>query len=271
MLSPPHLGSPVHLQQMHSRLTTWSSKSTRPPRHPARRPPAAASAEPARSASPARCRAWPRAARRPASPRVSAAPSQPARAQLPGDGRPAPPRSHPHWTGSRCRVAPRVGTAFWAGAGGISGSVAHLRGEVSPWLGPCSRSTLRAGRGSVAEPSPCSCFPEAPSALSHTPSVRRLSLLALPSPPPSCPGPYPRASPSLDRAPCLLGLDIGEGTRHRLPLTGSLLPSMHTPNRQALPPVPPLRPNGTGGLGWEDVGIQGGGAVVRVLWGHRGP
>lgn len=72
---PPYPRSlvPVHLQQMHSRPTTRSSKSTRPPPRPAQPPLPEVSAGPARSASPARCRAWLRATRRPALPRVSAA------------------------------------------------------------------------------------------------------------------------------------------------------------------------------------------------------
>ncbi|XP_049553678.1 membrane-associated phosphatidylinositol transfer protein 2 isoform X3 [Orcinus orca] len=57
-------------QQMHSRPTTRSSKSTRPPPRPAQPPLPEVSAGPARSASPARCRAWLRATRRPALPRV---------------------------------------------------------------------------------------------------------------------------------------------------------------------------------------------------------
>nr|XP_033692664.1 membrane-associated phosphatidylinositol transfer protein 2 isoform X6 [Tursiops truncatus] len=57
-------------QQMHSRPTTRSSKSTRPPPRPAQPPLPEVSAGPARSASPARCRAWLRATRRPALPRA---------------------------------------------------------------------------------------------------------------------------------------------------------------------------------------------------------
>lgn len=57
--------------------------------------------------------------------------------------------------------------------------------------------------------------------LSYTPSIRRLSLLALPSPPPTTLGPCSQArrvSPSLERAPHLPDLDIREGTGHRIPL-----------------------------------------------------
>lgn len=69
----PRSPVPVHLQQTHSRPTTQSFKSTRPPPRQAQHPPPEASAEPVRSALPARCRAWPRATQRPALPRVSAA------------------------------------------------------------------------------------------------------------------------------------------------------------------------------------------------------
>lgn len=65
----------VYLQRTHSRPTTQSFKSTRPPPRRAQPPPPEASAEPVRSALPARCRAWPRATQRPALPRVSAAAS----------------------------------------------------------------------------------------------------------------------------------------------------------------------------------------------------
>lgn len=64
---------PVHPQRTHSRPTAQSFKSTQPPPRPAQPPPPEASAEPVRSALPARCRAWPRATRHPALPRVSAA------------------------------------------------------------------------------------------------------------------------------------------------------------------------------------------------------
>ena len=60
---------------------------------------------------------------------------------------------------------------------------------------------------------PCSCSSEGPSSLNHTPSIRRLSLLALPPPSPTTQGPRARArqvSPNLERAPCLPDLDIGE-------------------------------------------------------------
>ncbi|XP_008586007.1 PREDICTED: membrane-associated phosphatidylinositol transfer protein 2 [Galeopterus variegatus] len=54
---------------------------------------------------------------------------------------------------------------------------------------------------------------EAPKSLSHTPSIRRLSLLALPPPTLTSPGPRPwvrQARPCLESASCLPGLDIGE-------------------------------------------------------------
>ncbi|XP_048641484.1 membrane-associated phosphatidylinositol transfer protein 2 isoform X2 [Marmota marmota marmota] len=88
----------------------------------------------------------------------------------------------------------------------------------SPGTAPTSRGYRRASEISIASQvsglaesyTASSIAQKAPSALSHTPSIRRLSLLALPSPPPATPGPHPRASPSLDRAPFLLGVDIGE-------------------------------------------------------------
>lgn len=64
---------PVHPQRTHSRPTAQSFKSTQPPPRPAQPPPPEASAEPVRSALPARCQAWPRATQHPALPRVSAA------------------------------------------------------------------------------------------------------------------------------------------------------------------------------------------------------
>lgn len=58
---------------MHSRPTAQSSRSMQPPHHLKQPPPAVASAEPAKSALPARCLAWLRATRHLASPRVSTA------------------------------------------------------------------------------------------------------------------------------------------------------------------------------------------------------
>lgn len=63
-------------QRMHSRPTTQSSKSTPPPRRLAPPLPAVVSAEPVRSALPARCPAWPRTAQHLALPRVSAIPEE---------------------------------------------------------------------------------------------------------------------------------------------------------------------------------------------------
>ncbi|XP_014443575.1 membrane-associated phosphatidylinositol transfer protein 2 [Tupaia chinensis] len=54
---------------------------------------------------------------------------------------------------------------------------------------------------------------KAPSALSHTPSIRRLSQLALPPPSPTTRGPHTWArqvGPSLERAPCLPARDLRE-------------------------------------------------------------
>uniref|UniRef100_A0A2K6RJS6 Phosphatidylinositol transfer protein membrane associated 2 n=1 Tax=Rhinopithecus roxellana TaxID=61622 RepID=A0A2K6RJS6_RHIRO len=88
----------------------------------------------------------------------------------------------------------------------------------SPSTAPASRGFRRASEISIA--SQVSGMAEsytassiAPDALSHTPSVRRLSLLALPPPHPITPGPHPPArqvSPSLERAPGLPELDIRE-------------------------------------------------------------
>lgn len=119
----------------------------------------------------------------------------------------------------------------------------------------------------VAEPSPCSCFSEGSSSLSHTPSVRRLSLLALPPPSPTTQGPRARArqvSPNLERFPCLPDLDIGEGTPTVAlsPLTQghSLLPSM-SHQLAARPHLPaPAEAHRGHSLGW-------GGCRAGATWG----
>ncbi|XP_042524998.1 membrane-associated phosphatidylinositol transfer protein 2 isoform X1 [Dipodomys spectabilis] len=91
----------------------------------------------------------------------------------------------------------------------------------SPGTAPTSRGLRRASEISIASQvsgmaesyTASSIAQKAPSSLSHTPSVRRLSLLALPPPSPVMLGSHPRgrqAGPSLERAPCLPDLDIGE-------------------------------------------------------------
>nr|XP_020015043.1 membrane-associated phosphatidylinositol transfer protein 2 isoform X8 [Castor canadensis] len=91
----------------------------------------------------------------------------------------------------------------------------------SPETAPTSRGFRRASEVSIASQvsgmaesyTASSIAQKAPSSLSHTPSVRRLSLLALPPPSPTTPGSRPRArqaSPSLERAPCLPDLDFRE-------------------------------------------------------------
>ncbi|XP_058137278.1 membrane-associated phosphatidylinositol transfer protein 2 isoform X2 [Dasypus novemcinctus] len=91
----------------------------------------------------------------------------------------------------------------------------------SPGTAPASRGFRRASEISIASQvsglaesyTASSAAQKAPVLLSHTPSVRRLSQLALPPPAPSTPGPRSQArqpSPSLQRAPCLPDLDIGE-------------------------------------------------------------
>lgn len=132
-----------------------------------------------------------------------------------------------------------------------------------------------AGGPSTADPAPLFCFSEAPVSLSHTPSVRRLSQLALPHPPPTTPGPplqAGQASPSLERAPCLPDLDTREGTgRHTASVHTRCPPLTRVPHRcQAhltIRPCP-LKPNqelearagrvqtrgggsGQGGVGWR--------------------
>ncbi|XP_071065765.1 membrane-associated phosphatidylinositol transfer protein 2-like [Dasypus novemcinctus] len=91
----------------------------------------------------------------------------------------------------------------------------------SPGTAPASRGFRRASEISITSQvsglaesyTASSAAQKAPVLLSHTPSVRRLSQLALPPPAPSTPGPRSQArqpSPSLQRAPCLPDLDIGE-------------------------------------------------------------
>ncbi|XP_053784658.1 membrane-associated phosphatidylinositol transfer protein 2 isoform X1 [Desmodus rotundus] len=85
----------------------------------------------------------------------------------------------------------------------------------SPGAAPATRGFRRASEISIASQvsgmaesyTASSIAQKAPSALSHTPSVRRLSLLALPSPPPFTPGPRPQARRV---NPSLPDLDIGE-------------------------------------------------------------
>ncbi|XP_023503029.1 membrane-associated phosphatidylinositol transfer protein 2 isoform X2 [Equus przewalskii] len=91
----------------------------------------------------------------------------------------------------------------------------------SPGAAPTTRGFRRASEISIASQvsgmaesyTASSIAQKAPVALSHTPSVRRLSLLALPPPPPTPPGPRlqaKRVSPSLERVPRLPDLDIRE-------------------------------------------------------------
>ncbi|XP_074212256.1 membrane-associated phosphatidylinositol transfer protein 2 isoform X2 [Camelus bactrianus] len=88
----------------------------------------------------------------------------------------------------------------------------------SPGTAPTTRGFRRASEISIASQvsgmaesyTASSIAQKAPGLLSHTPSVRRLSLLALPPPTPATPGPCPQASPSLERAPRLPNLDIRE-------------------------------------------------------------
>ncbi|XP_053757932.1 membrane-associated phosphatidylinositol transfer protein 2 isoform X7 [Panthera pardus] len=91
----------------------------------------------------------------------------------------------------------------------------------SPGTAPATRGFRRASEISIASQvsgmaesyTASSIAQKAPGSLSHTPSVRRLSLLALPPPPPSTLGPHPQAqqgSPSLEWAPHLPDLDIRE-------------------------------------------------------------
>ncbi|XP_062941419.1 membrane-associated phosphatidylinositol transfer protein 2 isoform X2 [Cynocephalus volans] len=91
----------------------------------------------------------------------------------------------------------------------------------SPDTAPTSRGFRRASEISIASQvsgmaesyTASSIAQKAPKSLSHTPSIRRLSLLALPPPTLTSPGPRPwvrQASPCLESASCLPGLDIGE-------------------------------------------------------------
>ncbi|XP_041584980.1 membrane-associated phosphatidylinositol transfer protein 2 isoform X5 [Vulpes lagopus] len=91
----------------------------------------------------------------------------------------------------------------------------------SPSAAPTTRGFRRASEISIASQvsgmaesyTASSIAQKAPASLSHTPSVRRLSLLALPSPSPTTPGSHPQAgqeSPSLKQAPRLPDLDIRE-------------------------------------------------------------
>ncbi|XP_064128190.1 membrane-associated phosphatidylinositol transfer protein 2 isoform X1 [Loxodonta africana] len=97
----------------------------------------------------------------------------------------------------------------------------EITAPSSPGTVPPSRGFRRASEISIASQvsgmaesyTASSIAQKAPAPLSHTPSVRRLSLLALPPPSRNTPGPRPQArqpSPSLERAPCLPDLDIGE-------------------------------------------------------------
>nr|XP_055177945.1 membrane-associated phosphatidylinositol transfer protein 2 isoform X4 [Nyctereutes procyonoides] len=91
----------------------------------------------------------------------------------------------------------------------------------SPSAAPTTRGFRRASEISIASQvsgmaesyTASSIAQKAPASLSHTPSVRRLSLLALPPPSPTTPGSHPQAgqeSPSLEQAPRLPDLDIRE-------------------------------------------------------------
>ncbi|XP_032953501.1 membrane-associated phosphatidylinositol transfer protein 2 isoform X6 [Rhinolophus ferrumequinum] len=91
----------------------------------------------------------------------------------------------------------------------------------SPGAAPTTRGFRRASEISIASQvsgmaesyTASSIAQKTPAPLSYTPSVRRLSLLALPSPPPTTSGSRPqarRANPSLERAPCLPDLNIRE-------------------------------------------------------------
>ncbi|XP_076416582.1 membrane-associated phosphatidylinositol transfer protein 2 isoform X2 [Peromyscus maniculatus bairdii] len=91
----------------------------------------------------------------------------------------------------------------------------------SPGTAPASRGFRRASEISIASQvsgmaencTASGIAQKGSSSLSHTPSVRRLSLLALPPPSPTTQGPRARArqvSPNLERFPCLPDLDIGE-------------------------------------------------------------
>ncbi|ELK14287.1 Membrane-associated phosphatidylinositol transfer protein 2 [Pteropus alecto] len=94
-------------------------------------------------------------------------------------------------------------------------------GPSSPGAATTARGFRRASEISIASQvsgmaesyTASSIAQKAPTPLSYTPSVRRLSLLALPPPSPTSPGSRPQArqaKPSLERAPCLPDLDIRE-------------------------------------------------------------
>ncbi|XP_047416210.1 membrane-associated phosphatidylinositol transfer protein 2 isoform X2 [Sciurus carolinensis] len=87
---------------------------------------------------------------------------------------------------------------------------------ASPGTAPASRGFRRASEISIASQvsglaesyTASSIAQKAPPALSRSPRVRRLSQLALPSPPPATPGPCPPGGPSLERAPGLRDRDV---------------------------------------------------------------
>ncbi|XP_023383911.1 membrane-associated phosphatidylinositol transfer protein 2 [Pteropus vampyrus] len=94
-------------------------------------------------------------------------------------------------------------------------------GPSSPGAATTARGFRRASEISIASQvsgmaesyTASSIAQKAPTPLSYTPSVRRLSLLALPPPSPTSPGSRPQArqaKPSLERAPRLPDLDIRE-------------------------------------------------------------
>ncbi|XP_019504495.1 PREDICTED: membrane-associated phosphatidylinositol transfer protein 2 isoform X2 [Hipposideros armiger] len=91
----------------------------------------------------------------------------------------------------------------------------------SPGAAPTTRGFRRASEISIASQvsgmaesyTASSIAQKTPAPLSYTPSVRRLSLLALPSPPPTTSGSRPqarRANPSVERVPCLPDLNVRE-------------------------------------------------------------
>ncbi|XP_006865543.1 PREDICTED: membrane-associated phosphatidylinositol transfer protein 2 [Chrysochloris asiatica] len=97
----------------------------------------------------------------------------------------------------------------------------ELAAPSSPSTAPPSRGFRRASEISIASQvsgvaesyTVSTITQKAPTLLSHTPSIRRLSLLALPSPPPAPPRPRPQGrhpSPSLERVPYLPDLDLRE-------------------------------------------------------------
>ncbi|KAM5199487.1 membrane-associated phosphatidylinositol transfer protein 2 isoform 2-T5 [Hipposideros larvatus] len=92
----------------------------------------------------------------------------------------------------------------------------------SPGAAPTTRGFRRASEISIASQvsgmaesyTASSIAQKTPAPLSYTPSVRRLSLLALPSPPPTTSGgsrpQARRANPSVERVPCLPDLNVRE-------------------------------------------------------------